>query len=184
MIGLSVNAVIHLQKVLCMQFWSLFIILLFILCGTSIWMIPVSVIKKRGWVLDGFKITVHWWLLASLCRYFVATLYIVVPHAAIKHGGGGGCSVAKLHLILGNPLNCSTSRSSVLHHLLEFTQVHVLWIGDAIQPSHPLLPSSPSAFYLSQHQGLFKWVGSLHLVARVLEFQHQSFQWLFRVDFL
>ena len=55
-----------------------------------------------------------------------------------------------------------------------------------IQPSHPLLPPSPPAFNLSQHQGLFQWVYSLHQVVKVLElqFQHQSFQWIFRVDFL
>ena len=54
------------------------------------------------------------------------------------------------------------------------------------QPSHPQLPSSPSTFNLSQHQGLFKWVGCSHQVAKVLELQlqHQSFQWILRVDFL
>ena len=52
-------------------------------------------------------------------------------------------------------------------------------VGDAIQPSHPLSSPSPSALNLFQHQGLFKWVSSLHQVAKVLEFQlqHQSFQW-------
>ena len=67
-----------------------------------------------------------------------------------------------------------------------FTQTHVHWVGDAIQPSHPLSSPSPSAFNLSQHQGLFKWVSSLHQAAKVLEFQlqHQSFQWIFRTDFL
>ena len=63
----------------------------------------------------------------------------------------------------------------VLHQLPELTQTHVHWVGDAIQPSHPL--SSPSTFDLSQHQGLFQWVSSSHQVVRVLEFQlqHQSF---------
>ena len=62
---------------------------------------------------------------------------------------------------------------------------HVHRVSDAIQPSHPL--SSPSsAFNLSQHQGLFKWVSSSHQEAKDLELQlqHQSFQWLFRTDFL
>ena len=74
----------------------------------------------------------------------------------------------------------------VHHQLPEFTQTHVHWVSDAIQPSHPLLSPSPPAFNLSQHQGLFKWVRSLHQVVKVLEFQlqHQSFQWIFRVDFL
>ena len=58
--------------------------------------------------------------------------------------------------------------------------------GDAIQPSHPLLPPSPPALNLSKHQGLFQWVSSWYQVAKVLELQlqHQSFQWIFRVDFL
>ena len=56
----------------------------------------------------------------------------------------------------------------------EFTQNHVRWVGDAIQPSHhPLLSPSPPAFNLSQHQGLFKLVFSLHQVAKILEFQLQ-----------
>ena len=57
-------------------------------------------------------------------------------------------------------------------------------VGDAIQPSHPLLSPSPSTFNLSQHQGLFKWVSSSHQVENVLEFQGQSFQWIFRTYFL
>ena len=74
----------------------------------------------------------------------------------------------------------------VHHQLPEFTQTHVHWVGDAIQPSHPLLSPFPLAFNLSQHQGLFQWLGSSHKVAKVLEFQlqHQHFQWIFRTDFL
>ena len=75
----------------------------------------------------------------------------------------------------------------VLYYLpFEFAQTHIHWVSDAIQPSYPLSPSSPPAFNLSQHQGLFQWVSSSPQVARVLEFQfqHQSFQWIFRTDFL
>ena len=61
---------------------------------------------------------------------------------------------------------------------------HFHWISDAIQPSHPLLSPSSPAFNLSQHQGLFKWVGSLHQMAKVSELQHQSFQWVLRTDLL
>ena len=71
------------------------------------------------------------------------------------------CSVAKLYPTLCNPRDCNTSDFPVLHYLLEFAQTHVHWVDDAIQPSHPLLPPSPSALSLSQHQGLFQWVGSL-----------------------
>ena len=74
----------------------------------------------------------------------------------------------------------------VLCHLPELAQTHVHRVGEAIQLSHPLLSPSPPALNLSQHQGLFWWISSLNQVARVLELQlqHQSFQWIFRVDFL
>ena len=95
-------------------------------------------------------------------------------------------SVAQSCPTLCNSMDCSTSGLPVYHQLLEFTQTHVHWFGDAIQSSHPLSSPSPPAFNLSQHQGLFKWVSSFHQVAKVLEFQlqHQSFQWSFRTDFL
>ena len=96
------------------------------------------------------------------------------------------CSVAKSCPTLWDPMDCSAPGFPVHHQLPEFTQTHVHWVGDAIQPSHPLLPPSPPAFNLSQHQGLFRWLSSLHEVAKVLEFQlqHQSFQWTSRTDFL
>ena len=68
-------------------------------------------------------------------------------------------------------------------YLPEFADTCVHWIDDAIQPSHPLLPPSPPALNLSHHQGLFQGVVSLHQVAKVVELQHQSFQWIFRTDF-
>ena len=67
------------------------------------------------------------------------------------------CSVAN-HVQLCGPMNCSMPGFPVPHYLPELAQVHVHWINDAIQSSHPLLPSSPSAFNLSQHQGPFQWV--------------------------
>ena len=85
-----------------------------------------------------------------------------------------------------DPIDCSTPGFPVHHQLPEFTQTHFHQVGDAIQPSHPLSCPSTLAFNLSQHQGLFQWVTSSHQVAKVLEFQlqHQSFQWIFRTDFL
>ena len=56
----------------------------------------------------------------------------------------------------------------VYHQLPELTQTHVHWVGDAIQPSHPLSSPSPPAFSHSQHQGLFQWVSSSHQVAKLL----------------
>ena len=85
-------------------------------------------------------------------------------------------SVTQLCLTVCDPMDCSMPGLPVHHQLLELTQIHVLRVSDAIQPS-PLL-SSPSlpAFNLSQPQGLFQWVSSSHQVTKVLEFQlqHQS----------
>ena len=93
-------------------------------------------------------------------------------------------SVAQSCLTLCDPMNCRTPGLAVHHQPLEFTQTQVHWVGDAIQPSHPLLSPSPPALNLSQHQGLFQSVSSSHHVAKVLEFQlqHQSFQWTPRTD--
>ena len=76
-------------------------------------------------------------------------------------------------------MDCSTPGLPVHHQLPEYTQTHVHWFSDAIQPSHLLSSPSPPALNLSQHQGLFQWVSSWHQVAKVLEFQlqHQSFPW-------
>ena len=95
-------------------------------------------------------------------------------------------SVAQSCPTLCDPMNCSMSGFPLHHQLPEITQTHVHWVGDAIQPSHPLSSPSLPALNPSQHQGLFKWVSSSHQVAKVLEFQLQrlSFQWIFRTDFL
>ena len=100
-------------------------------------------------------------------------------------------SVAQSCPTLCDSMNCSMPGLPVQHQLPEFTQIHIHWVGDAIQPSHPLSSPSPPALNLSQHQGLFQWVSSSHEVAKVLEFQlqHQSYQWTprtvsFRIDWL
>ena len=94
------------------------------------------------------------------------------------------CSITQSCLTLCDLMDCSMPGFLVLHYLPEFAQTHVHWVADAIQPSHPLSCPSPPALNLSQHQGLFQWVSSLHQVAKVLEFQlqHQSFQWTPRTD--
>ena len=82
-------------------------------------------------------------------------------------------------------MDYSTPGFLVLHYLLEFAQTHVRWVGNAIQSFHPLFPPSPPALSLSQDQGLFQWVSSLHQVAKVLELhlQHQSFKWIGFISF-
>ena len=69
-------------------------------------------------------------------------------------------------------MDCSMPGLPVPHHLLEFAQVHIHCISDAIQPSHPLMPSSPSVLSLSQHQGLFQVC--LPQMTKILELQHPS----------
>ena len=95
-------------------------------------------------------------------------------------------SVAQLCLTLCDTMICSMPGLPVHHQLPEFTQTHAHWLSDAIQPSHALWSFSPPTFNLSQHQGLFQWVSSLHQVAKILEFQllHQSFQWIIRTGSL
>ena len=86
-------------------------------------------------------------------------------------------SIAQSCLTLCDPKDCRMPGFPVHHQHPEFTQTHVHQVGDAIQPSHPLPSPSPPALNLSQHQGLCKWVSSLHQVAKELEFQlqHQPF---------
>ena len=115
---------------------------------------------------------------------------IGLRHATSSCDGYALCTWVSVQLLsrvwLCDPMNCSTTGLPVHHQLPEFTQIHVHWVSDAIQSFHPLLSTSPPALNLSQHQGLFQWVSSSDQVAKVLEFQlqHQSFQLIFRTDFL
>ena len=108
-------------------------------------------------------------LLIEFCEFFIFDQIVVLQFLS--------------HVWLSNPMDCSMPGFPVLH-FPEFAQTHVHWVGDAIQPSLSLSPPSPPALNLSPQQGLFQWVGCSHQVAQVLELQHQSFQWIFRVDFL
>ena len=81
------------------------------------------------------------------------------------------CSAAQSCSTLCDRMDCSMPGFPVLHYLPKFAQTHAHWVDNAIQPSRPLLPPSPPAFNLSQHQGLFQWLGSSHQLAKVLELQ-------------
>ena len=101
----------------------------------------------------------------------------------------GFSSVQFSHPVMSNslqPHELQHARTPCPLPILGFTQNHVHWVSDAIQPSHALSSPAPPAFNLSQHQGLFKWISSLHQVAKLLEFQLQlhisSFQWKLRTD--
>ena len=114
------------------------------------------------------------------------TRFLLWTDYNVRHYLLPSCSVESNSLHLWDTMDCSMPGFAVLSHLLELPQIHVHQVSDAIQPSHPLSSHSPPAFNLSQHQGLFQWVSSSHQVAKVLEFQlqHQSFQWIFRINFL
>ena len=97
-------------------------------------------------------------------------------------------SVQFIHSVvswLWGPMDCCMPGFPV-HQFPALAQTHVPWASDAIQLSHHLSSPSPPPFNLSQHRGPFQWVSSLHQVAKELQFQlqHQSFQWIFKTDFL
>ena len=126
------------------------------------------------------------WIKPSLLHWQTGSLPLVPPGKPPCLPSVQFSSVAQKCPTFCDPMVCGTTGLPVHHQLLEFTQTHVHWVSDAILPSHPLSSPSPPAFNLSQQQGLFKWVSSLHQVAKVLEFQlqHQSFQWALRTDLL
>ena len=118
-------------------------------------------------------------------QYFVISdSYLSISEGGITYRIGQFRSVAQWYQTPWDPMDCSTPGLPVHYQLPEFTHTLVRWVGDAIQPSH--LSSSSPTFNLPQHQGFFRRVSSSHQVAKVLEFQlqHQSFQWIFRTDFL
>ena len=121
-----------------------------------------------------------------LLRYYFPRIWNQYYFKYFSPGSVQFSSVIQLCLTFCNPMDCSTPGFPVHHQLPELAQTHIHWVHDAIQPSHPLSSSSPPAFNFSQHQGLLQQVSSLHQVAKVLAFQlkHQSFQWIFRTDFL
>ena len=130
----------------------------------------------------------HWMTGKSLHLVFMAKWYpkflLGNHHSQVTYFC---CSVTKLCPTLCDLMDCSSMPGlPVLHYLPQFAQTHFHWVGDAIQPSHLLSSSSSPAFSLYQHQGLFQWVSSLHQVAKLLklQLQHQSFQWIFRIDCL
>ena len=126
----------------------------------------------------------------SLTRaiYIAKSNLRVDGHFSVYHKmlGKGFSSVAQSCSTICDPTDWSMPDLPVHHQFPQFTQTHVHWVGDAIQPSHPLSSSSPPTFNVSQHQGIFQWVSSSHQVAKVLEsqLQHQSFQWILKTDFL
>ena len=116
--------------------------------------------------------------------YILRTLWTLLD--TFKTGHHCGCSVAMLCLALWDPMKWSRTGFPVLHHLPEIAAAHVHWVSNANQPSHPLSPPSP-ALNLSQHQGLFQWVGSSPRWPKYWSFSispSNEYSWLisFRID--
>ena len=157
-------------------------------CCCSVTMCPI-LCYSRDYSMQGFSVLhyllefaqIHIHQVSDADYLILCCLLLLLPSVSQS------CWVTLCHeSTLCDPMDCSTPGFPVHHQLLELTQTHVHWVGDAIQLSHRLSSPSPPAFNLSQHQGLFQWVSSSYLVAKVLKFQlqHQSFQWIFRTDFL
>ena len=139
------------------------------------------------WLLEGRFYAFSWADLAWFegnQRIWANVLNCIELNWHVLDRGGGCCSGTQVCPTLCKPLDCSKPGFPVLHYLPDFAQSHTHRVDDAIQPSHPLSLPSPPAFSLSQHQGLFQRVSFSHQVAKGLELQHQSFQWIFRADFL
>ena len=99
------------------------------------------------------------------------------------------CLFTQSCLTFCESMDCTMPGFQVLHHLPKLAQIHVHWVNDTIQPSHPLSSASPLAFNLSQNQVAKSPLAfnlSQNQVAKVLELQlqHQSFQWISSTDFL
>ena len=142
--------------------------------------VAISFSRGSSWPRDWICVScicrwiLHCWATWEACvahlltcnfnQHFLNTSYVLVVVVILSLS----------HVRLCDLMDCSTPGSSVLHYLLEFTQTHVHWVSDAIEPPRPLLPPSPPALNPSQHQSLFQRAGSSHQVAKVLEFQLQG----------
>ena len=133
----------------------------------------------RRWLLLGRKAMTN---LDSLLKRKDITL----PTKVYVVSSNKFSSVTQSCLNLCDAMDCSMPGFPIHHQHLKLAQTHVHQVPDVIQPSHTLSSPSPPVFILSQHESLFQWISSLHQVAKVLEFQlqHQSFQQIFRTDFL
>ena len=130
----------------------------------------------------------RWAESVRMCVHTHKCTYIYVHRYAYVCISECCCLVTKFCLTFCGPTDVSTPCIPVLHYLWSLLELMSI---ESVMLSNPLIvccPSSPSTFNLSQHQGLFQWTSSLHEVAQVLELQlqlqHQSFQWIFRDDFL
>ena len=135
--------------------WTLFIV-----------MLPKDHLTSHSRMSGSRLVIKPLWLSGSWKSFLYSSVYschlFLISPASIQFS-----SVTQSCPTLCDPMNRSTPGLPVHHQLPEPTQIHVHWVGDAIQPSHPLPSPSSPALNLSQHQGLFQWVNSSHEVAKV-----------------
>ena len=132
-------------------------------------MVNLFLVVLKIFSLEDNCFTVFYWFLPYI-NMNQPKVYICPPwtsHFTIPPTSVQFSSVAQSCPTVCDPMDCSRPGLPVHHQLPEFTQIHVCWVGDAIQPSHPLSSPFPPTFSLSQHQGLFQWVSSSHQVAKV-----------------
>ena len=113
------------------------------------------------------QVTGRIWLIG----YTLPTLWFIPKYIAVPSFS---------HVQLFATLGTAAPGFPIFPSIPEFAQTHVHCVDDAIQPSHPLSPPSAPDLSISQHQGLFQWVGSLHQAAKVLELQ--SLWWIFCIS--
>ena len=155
--------------------------------STEAWASPVQ-INRNTYELSPniifyFDLSYLWQI--KLCQAWWSIMWIIMLHILYTYFS----SVQFSHSVVSYslwPHEPQHSRPPCPSPTPGANQIHVHWVGDAVQPSHPLSSPSPPALNLSQHQGLFKWISSSHQVVKVLELQlqHQSFQWTARTDLL
>ena len=151
--------------------------------GSSLYM-ETSFLRNQKWTYDiSYSCSIYHTIPKNMSQIWLKKNYLYL-FSWCNDSSQSVSSVAQSCSTLCDPMDCSTPGLPVHHQLPELAQIHVHWVGDAIQSSHPLSSPSPPTFNLSQHQGLFKWVSSSHQVAKVLEFQlqNQYFQWTTRTD--
>ena len=145
----------------------------------------ISIISWKRWKFPGTRPPPMFWLFMVGLRTVLVPVGVSFSGCITMNVPVQFSSVTQLCAALFNPMDYSTAGFPVHHRLLQLAETHVHPVIDPIQTSHPLSFPSP-AFYLSQHPGLFQWVSSSNQVAKLLELQlqHQSFQQIFRIDFL
>ena len=134
-----------------------------------------------------FSVSVSWLPFCYLLHFSLFMCVFISPYSLLPFSfclRDYVAVVQSLSCVQPSAIPWTAACQASLSFTVSFTHVHS--VNLAIQQSHPLSPASPPAYELSQHQGLFQWVGSLNHVTKVLELQlqHQSFQWIFRTDFL